>query len=197
MYPCFLIHCLSAGVFASLPAPHVGLTEPLHSHTGWFEILTNRIVMECEVDAVGEWGWAVCCAGGAHRMELSSRLVLGLQPVSRKSRAVVHCHSEWTLRVQCDGQSGAAHTGPLCQAFLDSVSIFSVSLTQWHTHTHSFTKASFFSFSWSRQGKSSRKQSLTCLCFSCSLYFSFCLSSSHSCIVARTGERRVLKRLEV
>ncbi|KAK1902565.1 Kievitone hydratase [Dissostichus eleginoides] len=42
---------------------------------------------------------AELCAGGAHRMEPSGGLVLGLEPVGRKSGAVVHCHSERPLRV--------------------------------------------------------------------------------------------------
>lgn len=58
-------------------------------------------------------------------MELSGELVLGLQPVGRKSKAVVQCYSEWPLRVQCDGQSGAAHTGSLYPGFLDSRFLFS------------------------------------------------------------------------
>lgn len=84
-------------------------------------------------------------------MELSSGLVLGLQPVGRMNEAVVHCHSEWPLRVQCDGQSGSAHTGSLYQDFLDSVSVcvvffFAVSLTQCHTckHTHCFSHKRLF-----------------------------------------------------
>lgn len=77
-------------------------------------------------------------------MELSGELVLGLQPVGRKSMAVVQCYSEWPLIVQCDGQSGAAHTGSLYPGFLDSRFLFSffscfffsVSLTQCHPHRH-------------------------------------------------------------
>lgn len=80
-------------------------------------------------------------------MELSGGLVLGLEPVGRKSGAVVHCHSEWPLRVQCDGQSRAAHTGSLYQGFLDSVSIFfCLSHTMSYTHTFSHTCLFFFSF---------------------------------------------------
>lgn len=83
-------------------------------------------------------------------MELSGGLVLGLKPVGRKSRTVVHCQSEWPLRVQCDGQPRAAHTGSLYQRFLDSlsVSIFFSSLTQCYTckHTHTLAHTSVFFF---------------------------------------------------
>lgn len=89
-------------------------------------------------------------AGGVHRMELSGGLVLGLQPVARKSRTVVHCQSEWPVRVQCDGQPRAAHTGPLYQAFLDSfsVSIFLLTHSVVHANTHTLllTQVSFFFF---------------------------------------------------
>lgn len=87
---------------------------------------------------------------GAHRMELSGGLVLGLQPVGRKSWALVHCYSEWPLRVQRDGQSGAVHSGPLYQAFLDSLCFFlspshNVSLSDMYTFSH--TSVFFFSLS--------------------------------------------------
>lgn len=62
-------------------------------------------------------------------MELSGGLVLGLKPAGRKSGTVVHCHSEWPLRVLCDGQFRAAHTGSLYQDFLDSLSV-SIFFTQ-------------------------------------------------------------------
>lgn len=41
--------------------------------------------------------------------------------------------TEWALRVQCDGPSGAAYTGPLYWDFLDSFCVFFS--TQCHTHT--------------------------------------------------------------
>lgn len=86
-------------------------------------------------------------------MELSSGLVLGLKPVGRKSGTVVHCRSQWPLRVQCDGQSRAAHTGSLYQGFLDSLSVsifffwFSFLSADTHTHTLFLTQASFFPLS--------------------------------------------------
>lgn len=80
-------------------------------------------------------------------MELSGELVLGLQPVGRKSKAVVQCYSEWPLIVQCDGQSGAAHTGSLYPGFLDSRFLFSffscfffLSLSYNVTHTDTLKK---------------------------------------------------------
>lgn len=60
----------------------------IHTLTIW-AALTNRILLECEAAAVAHCDYAVYSAGGAHRMELSGELVLGLQPVGRKSKAVV------------------------------------------------------------------------------------------------------------
>lgn len=77
-------------------------------------------------------------------MELSGGLVLGLKPVGRKSGTVVHCYSEWPLRVHCDGQSRAAHTGSLYRGFLGlSHCLFfflplSHSVIHAVTHTHTF-----------------------------------------------------------
>lgn len=128
---------------------------------------------------------------GAHRMELSGELVLGLQPVGRKSEAAVQCYSEWPLRVQCDGQSGASHTGSLYPGFLDSLSFlfffcFSHNVTHRHTSFFFFfnhTSIFFSVSSWSQCGKSSfcckaghceHKQFLTCA------FFFFLLSVFHS-----------------
>lgn len=125
----------------------------------------------------------MCCAGESHRMELSSGLVLGLQPVGRKSGAVVHCHSEWALRVQCDGQSKD------CTHWLFVSGLFGLCfcffLFLFHNDTHTLSHTNIFFCLPRDPNKSSHKQSLTCLCFSRSLYFSFCLPSSYSCTAAR------------
>lgn len=75
-------------------------------------------------------------------MELSGGLVLGLKPVGRKSGTVVHCYSEWPLRVHCDGQSRAAHTGSLYRGFLGlshCLFFFPASLTQCYTRSYTHT----------------------------------------------------------
>lgn len=69
-------------------------------------------------------------------MELSGGLVLGLQPVGRKSRTVVHCQSEWPMRVQCDGQPRAAHW-PFVSGFLG---LFLCLYFSSDTHTLSLTQ---------------------------------------------------------
>lgn len=83
-------------------------------------------------------------------MELSGGLVPGLKPAGRKSSAVVRCHSEWPLRVQCDGQPGASHTGSLYQGFLglclDSPPLlFSHTMFYMQTHKLCLTQVSLFS----------------------------------------------------
>lgn len=60
------------------------------------------------------------------------------------------CGSEWPLRVQCDGQPRAAHTGSLCQSFLGSLSLshtHSVIHVDTFIHTSGLTSGFFFSSS--------------------------------------------------
>lgn len=84
--------------------------------------LTGSSCSDCEVAAMILYGQTVCSAGGGRRMERSSGLVPGFQPVCRKSGVVVDCHSERPLRVQCDGQSTVGlQTLALCiSGFVDS-----------------------------------------------------------------------------
>lgn len=86
-------------------------------------------------------------------MKLSGGFVLGFKPAWRKCKVVAYCYSEWPLRVQCDGQSVAAHTGPLYQDFLDSFYFFfffsRVSHTMSHTFTHIFFSHKNLFFPWS------------------------------------------------
>lgn len=80
-------------------------------------------------------------------MELSGGLVLGLKPAGRKSGTVVHCRSEWPLRVQCDGQCRAAHTGSLYQGFLGlalCLNFFPRTVLYMHTHFFFSHKRLFF-----------------------------------------------------
>lgn len=79
-------------------------------------------------------------------MEPSGGLVLGLEPVGRKSEAVVHCHSERPLRVQCDGQSGAL-TLALCIRASWTLSLSQVFLSLSHNVLHTHFTIVFFSLS--------------------------------------------------
>lgn len=140
-------------------------------------------------------------------MELSGGLVPGLKPAGRKSSAVVRCHSEWPLRVQCDGQPGASHTGSLYQGFLglclDSPppTFLSHNVLHANTQTLPHTSVSFFPPPLSLCPRDSDVVTLALLCKALTLLLqavsnvAVSLASSCSCTVVASGG--LLKWLEV
>lgn len=136
-------------------------------------------------------------------MELSGGLVPGLKPAGRKSSTVVRYHSEWPLRVQCDGQPGASHTGSLYQGFLGLCLDFfffpCFSLTQCstckHTNFSSHKCLFFFPPPLSLRPRDSDVATLALLCKALTLLLqavsntSVSLASSCSCTVVVSGRR--------